>query len=237
MKRRALAILLMILPAMTLTAQDLKGTPSPSYNFNWGLKMGFAATGTYLTKAEIDGHKLPDYTQDTQVGNFIALQLRITAKSFIFQTGVGLNSNRSSFFVDKNGWDSEATTRDEMGCSFSALSMSIPLQIGYHVVDRTPYRMTIFTGPRLRYAPSQYYTVEYTNTVPYEYTDKPTELTLGWTAGLSIHIGRTFLDFEYEATINNVSHSMYETTGNASAPSITLDRRVSIISFSYGIMF
>ena len=97
--------------------------------------------------------------------------------------------------------------------------------------------MSIFTGPRLRFVPSKYYSVEYTNTDPYVYSDIPTSLISEWTAGMSIQIGRTFLDFEYEATINNVSYGMYETTGNPSAPDFTLNRRVSMISFSYGIIF
>ena len=237
MKRCVLAILAVILPAVTIMSQESGKSRFPSYNFNWGVRIGFAATGTYLTKSVIDGHKLSDYTQDTQVGNFIALQLRLTAKSVLFQTGIGLNSNKSAFSIDRNSWNPEATTRDEIGCSFSALSMTIPLQVGYHIVDRPPYRMSVFTGPRLRYSPSDYYNVEYSNTVPYTYSDKPSEYILGWTAGLSIQIGRTFLDFEYEATINNMSHDMYETTGATSAPAMTLDRRVSVISFSYGIIF
>ena len=147
------------------------------------------------------------------------------------------HKSSQSFFVDRNSWDPESTTRDEVGCSYSALSLTIPLQVGYHVIDRPPYRMSIFTGPRLRFVPSKYYSVEYTNTDPYVYSDSPASLVSGWTAGMSIQIGRTFLDFEYEATINNVSYGMYETTGNPSAPDFTLNRRVSMISFSYGIIF
>lgn len=237
MKLRVLATLCLILTATSSMAQESLGRQFQSTKFNWGVRIGFAATGTYLTEAVMNDHKLPDYTQDTQVGNFIALQFRLTSNSVLLQTGVGLSSNKSSFFVDRNSWDAESTTRDEVGCSYSALSMMIPLQIGYHVIDRPPYRMSIFTGPRLRYVPSKYYSVEYTNTDPYIYSDSPTELVIGWTAGMSIQIGRTFLDFEYEATINNVSSGMYETTGNASAPVFTLDRRVSMISFSYGIIF
>ncbi len=237
MKLRVLATLCLILTATSSMAQESLGRQFQSTKFNWGVRIGFAATGTYLTEAVMNDHKLPDYTQDTQVGNFIALQFRLTSNSVLLQTGVGLSSNKSSFFVDRNSWDAESTTRYEVGCSYSALSMMIPLQIGYHVIDRPPYRMSIFTGPRLRYVPSKYYSVEYTNTDPYIYSDSPTELVIGWTAGMSIQIGRTFLDFEYEATINNVSSGMYETTGNASAPVFTLDRRVSIISFSYGMIF
>ena len=237
MRLRVLATLCMILTATSAMAQESLGRQFQSTNFNGGVRIGFAATGTYLTKAVMNDHKLPDYTQDTQVGNFIALQLRLTAKSVLFQTGVGLNFNKSSFFVDRNSWDPESTTRDEVGCSYSALSLTIPLQVGYHVIDRPPYRMSIFTGPRLRFVPSKYYSVEYTNTDPYVYSDSPASLVSGWTAGMSIQIGRTFLDFEYEATINNVSYGMYETTGNPSAPDFTLNRRVSMISFSYGIIF
>lgn len=236
MKQRVLALFCMMLPAITVFGQE-SGSSHSSYYLNWGLKVGFAATGTYLTEAVIDGHKLSDYKQDTQVGNFAAVQLRLNAKRLLIQTGVSLNSTKSSFSIDKKSWNQVSTIRNEIGCSYSMLSMAIPIQIGYHIINKPPYSMSLFTGPRLRYTPERYYSVTYTNTAPYEFTDTPHELIMGWTAGLSIQIGRTFLDFEYEATINNVSDRMYETSGANPVPDYALDRRISIISFSYGIMF
>lgn len=206
-------------------------------SFTWGARVGFAATGTYLTKARIDGHKIIDYLQDTQVGNFAALQVKFNTRNLLIQSGIGLNMNKSAFIVDKNSWNPLAESKNEMTCSYSMISISIPVQAGYNIVHRPPYCMSVFTGPRLRYMPEKYYSVTFSNSDPYSFSESPVDLAIGWTAGLSIQIGRTFLDFEYEATFNNISKPMIETSGADPVPDYKLDRRISIFSFSYGIMF
>lgn len=235
MRLRALTFLLLI-PAMAIQAQNSRST-LPAFSTNWGAKVGFAATATYVTDAVIDGHTLTDYTQDTQIGNFAVLMLRLNSRTVFVQTGLGLCLNKSSFYIDMNSWDPEAESRNEMSCSYKMKSFFLPLQLGYHIVNQPPYFMSVFTGPRLRYTPDKFYTVQYNNLDPYQFTEKPTEMVIGWTAGLSVRIGRTFLDFEYEASINKVSGPMVELTQADPAPHYTIDRRVGIMSFSYGIMF
>lgn len=236
-KRHALTLLAALLTLTAAHAEKPYPGDEPPPLFTWGARIGFAATGTYLTDTRIDGHKISDYTQDTQVGNFGAFMFRFNSRRLLIQTGVGLNMNKSSFHFDTSDWAAEGTEAKEITCSYSMLSMTIPVQLGMHIINRPPYCMSVFTGPRLRYTPSKYYSVTYTGLDPYSFTDSPSELTTGWTAGMSIQIGRTFLDFEYEATINNISHKMYDTSGANPSPDYALSRKVSIISFSYGIMF
>ena len=236
-RRYVLTLLAMLLPVLAINAKEPDKKESDMPSFTWGARIGFAASGTYVTNALIDGHKLTDYTQDTQVGNFGAFMFRFNSRRLLIQTGIGLNMNKSSFHFDTSDWAAEGTEAKEITCSYSMLSMTIPVQLGMHIINRPPYCMSVFTGPRLRYTPSKYYSVTYTGLDPYSFTDSPSELTAGWTAGMSIQIGRTFLDFEYEATINNISHKMYDTSGANPSPDYALSRKVSIISFSYGIMF
>lgn len=237
MKLHTLTFLALLLPAMTTRAQETGKAEDDVPVFNLGARIGFAATGTYITDAFIDGHKLTEYTQDTQIGNFIAFLFRFNSKKMLVQSGIGLSYNKSSFTMDKTSWDSESESRDELTCSYSMISATIPLQLGFHIVNRPPYCMSAFTGPRLRYTPDKYYTVEYGNMPPYQFTESPARLVIGWTAGFSVQIGRTFMDFEYEASLNNITGPMYDTSGATPAPDYRLDRRVGIISFSYGIMF
>ena len=237
MRRYVFTILTALLAFTAVHAQDTNSADSPVPFFTWGARIGFAATGTYLTEPTIDGHRIAEYTQDTQVGNFSAIMLRFNSRRLLVQTGVGLSYNKSSFSLDANSWNPDAESAKEIACSYSMLSMTVPVQLGFHIVNRPPYCMSVFTGPRLRYTPDKFYSVKYQGLEPYEFTDTPTLLSIGWTAGLSVQIGRTFLDFEYEATINNISQTMYDTSGTEPVPDNKLNRRVSIISFSYGVIF
>ena len=237
MKRHILTILAVIVGFNVIHAQEPVTDQTEISPFTWGVRAGFAATGTYLTKAIIDERKIIDYTQDTQVGNFAALLVRFNSKSFLLQTGLGLGFNKSSFTLDRNSWNPESNTKSNVSCSYSMVSVMLPLQVGYHIVNQDPYCMSVFTGPRLRYIPDKYYSSDFSGFEPYQITESPNPFAIGWTAGLSVQIGRTFLDFEYEATIGRLTKGMKDTSGADPAPSYTLDRRVGIISFSYGIMF
>ncbi|MBO4723899.1 MAG: outer membrane beta-barrel protein [Bacteroidaceae bacterium] len=236
MKLRVLTFFTVLLPIIAVQAKGPRSA-LPSFSSNWGARVGFAATATYITDAFIDGHELTEYTQDTQVGNFAAFMFRMNSKTIFFQSGLGMSCNKSSFYVDMNSWDPEAESKNNLSCSFTQKSLTVPLQIGYHIVNEPPYCMSVFTGPRLRYTPEKYYTSTFNNLDPYEFTEKPTELIVGWTLGLSVKIGRTFLDFEYEATINNVTGPMTDMSDAFPVPEYRLNRRLGIMSFSYGIMF
>lgn len=237
MKLRSLIITAVFLMATTAQAQFLSRSSLPAFSSSWGAKVGFAASATYVTDAFINGHELTEYTQDTQVGNFAAILLRLNSRTVFLQTGLGLSSNKSTFTMDLNSWDPEAESKNNMSCSYVLKSLTLPLQVGYHIVNSPPYCMSAFTGPRFRYTPDNFYQVQYNNLDPYLITDTPIELITGWTLGLSVKIGRTFLDFEYEATINTISGPMKDLNDIEPAPDYRLNRRLGIMSFSYGILF
>lgn len=237
MKPRQLTFIMILLLATTAQAQILSRKSLPPFSANFGAKVGFSATASYVTDAFMFGHELPEYTQDTQVGNFATFLIRLNSRTVFLQTGLGMNCNKSCFYTDMNSWDPEATSRNELSCVFTYKSFSAPLQIGYHIVNRPPYCMSVLTGPRFRYTPEKFYTVQYSNIDPYLLTEAPTELIIGWTAGLSVQIGRTFLDFEYEATINPTTGPITDMSNTDPAPDFRLDRRLGIMSFSYGILF
>lgn len=237
MKLRLLTLLSVSFLFTAAHAQVLSRSTLPAFSTSWGAKVGFAANATYVTDAYINGHELTEYTQDTQVGTFATLLLRLNSRTIFLQTGLGLSSNKSCFFMDLNSWNPEAETRNTMSCSYTLKSLTLPLQMGYHIVNSPPYCMSAFTGPRFHYSPEKFYSVQYTNLEPYQITDTPVELMMGWTIGLSVKIGRTFLDFEYEATINPISGPITDLNEIDPAPNYRLNRRLGIMSFSYGILY
>lgn len=232
MKRLFLSVLA-LLPVIMSHAVEPKG-PQPFPFFTWGAKIGFNATGTYVTEAVIDGKELPGYEQDTQVGNFGTLQFRLNSKRLFFQSGIGLSANKSSVNIDRNSWNSESQTKDFISASYYMTSMTVPVQIGCHIVNQSPYCMSLFTGPKFRYTPKKYFSATFTNQNPYNLVETNKALSVGWSIGLSILIERTFLDFEYEAGINNLSKDIIDTN---SGTGINIGHRISVLSFSYGIMF
>ena len=237
MKSRALTTIAVLLLSMNAYAQIWSRSSLPAFSSNWGARVGFAATASYVTDAYINEHELTEYTQDTQVGNFAAFLFRLNSRTVFFQSGLGLSCNKSHFYVDLNSWDPEAESKNEFSCSFTYKSFTVPLQVGYHIVNRPPYCLSAFTGPRLRYTPDKFYSVQFSALEPFDFAEDPTEWIIGWTAGLSVQIGRTFLDFEYEATINTVSGPFKDLNDTYPDSEYRLDRRLGIMSFSYGILF
>ena len=236
MKLRILTFLTALLLLQAAHAQ-LSRSALPAFSSSWGAKVGFAANATYVTDAFLNGHQLTEYTQDTQVGNFVNLLLRLNSRTVFLQTGLGVSFNNSCFYIDLNSWDPESVQKNEISCVYDFKSLTLPLQMGYHIVNSPPYCMSAYTGPRLHYTPEEFYNVQYTNLEPYQITETPIEIIMGWTVGLSVKIGRQLLDFEYEATINTISGPMTDLNGIDPAPDFKIDRRLGMMSFSYGIMF
>jgi len=234
--RRLILSVLALLPIITLHAVEPNG-PQPFPFFTWGAKIGFNATGTYISQAVLDGKELNSYEQDTQVGNFCSLHFRFNSSRLFFQSGVGLSSNKTTVNVDRNSWKENSQTPDYLTASFVMRSVTVPVQIGCHVVNQSPYCMSLFTGPRLRYTPQKYYSATFVNDSPYNLAETGKALSVGWTIGLSILIERTFLDFEYEAGISNLSKDFNDTSGAYTGSDFKFGHRTSILSFSYGIMF
>ena len=236
MRRSVLVTILLILaPAVKAAGPADDFEPLPL--FTWGARVGFAATGTYVTDVFIDDHQLTEYTQDTQIGNFAALQFRLNSKRFFFQSGFGIGMNKSTFTMDRNSWDTQAESKNEFSMSYSMTSIMIPAQFGLHAVNTPPYTLSVFTGPRFRFIPDKYYSCSFNNIDPYILNETPSAVVISWTMGMSVQIGRTFFDFEYEASINNLSGTIIESSGINPAPDIRMGRRFAALSFSYGIMF
>lgn len=236
--RRFKALLFVVVTAtVTASAASPDTVVNRESSFSLGAKIGFAASSTYPYNIYMDGHNLREYTQDTQVGNFATLLVQWNLSRFMIQSGLGFAFNKSTFSIDRNSWDSESESQSTVSCSYSMISVRLPLQAGYNFVNQHPYSMTFYTGPSIRLTPDRFYSVTYNNCEPYKITDNASKMVLGWSAGLIVKIGRTFMDMEYEATMNSMSGPLRDESGLTPPPDYSMERRMGIISFSYGMMF
>lgn len=231
------ALILIGLYPMALYAVGQEQDKTAASSFEWGCKIGFAATGTNLSDAYIDGKRITEYTQDTQVGHFFALQFRLNFNRFLIQSGLGISHNKSSFSIDSKYRDSGTGTAKDIYCSYSLHSLTLPIHAGYHIINRSPYYMSVFTGPCMRYTPPKLFSTKIENLDPYQFTESAEKFIVSWTIGMSFQIGRTIFDFEYEQSINDITSPLSDLSGADPVPGYRLDRRIGIISFSYGIMF
>lgn len=233
MKRILAAILFLsaFCPAQARTEEDTWDASG----FSYGLKIGFAATGTNLSGASVDGMEMEDYRQDTQLGNLGILQLGYGMNKFYLKSGAGISLNKSTFFFDGDGELFPAGS--EISCSYKLHNILVPFQFGYNVIDQEPYRMSIYAGPDLRFILTDRYRFDIAEQNGISFMEEAAKMTAGITLGLNVLIGRTFFDVEYERVLTDISKGISLEGADASGHRLDLGRHMGIFSFSYGILF
>lgn len=233
MKKILTAILLFsaISPVQARTEEDTWGASG----FSFGLKIGFAATGSNLSGASIDGLEIEDYRQDTQLGNLGMLQLGYGMNRFYLKSGAGIGLNKSAFFFNGDGGLFPAGS--EISCSYKLHNIMVPLQLGYNIIDQKPYRMSIYAGPDFRFILTDSYRFGIADHNGISFSEEAAKMTAGITVGLDVLIGRTFFDVGYERVLTDISEGITLDGADASGHRLDLGRRMGIFSFSYGILF
>ena len=206
-------------------------------SFTWDIRFGFSATGTYVYNPQADGKSLDGYTKDTQVGHFFGLYGYYNREKLFFKTGVGLSRNKSTFYVDLNSWDPDAESVKEIGISLSSYNLFVPIQAGIHIINKPPYSMSVYSGPKFMFPFTSSYISTFIGLENQDITENLSDFIWGWTIGFTIRTGRTMIDFEYESGINNISEGFDGQCPQPAPEQLILNRRLNILSFSYGITF
>ena len=238
MKEFTALILIPLLYVPTLSAAEPDDHSMQSMpTFTWDIRFGFSATGTYVYNPQADGKKLDGYTRDTQVGHFYGVDGYYNRRYLFLKTGVELSKNKSTFYVDLNSWNTDAESVSEIGITLSSYNLVIPFQTGVHIINRPPYSMSVYTGPRFMIT----FTSSYNSTIigleDDDIKENLSDFIWGWTLGLTIRTGRTMIDFEYERGISNISRGFEGECIKPAPEQLKLNRRLNILSFSYGITF
>lgn len=227
------AILLFCLPMAAAGEYADAGQSSASF----GVRFGFSSCSTYLTDASFGGMEFEEYTQDTQLGNFILFHMQYEYEKFFLQSGIGLGLNKSAFNVNLAEHDAQSDEPETLGISYEMTSMIVPLQLGYSIVNQSPYRMSLYAGPSMRILSTERYKCKVTEGDGYSIDETPRRFLFGGTLGFCVQTGRTFFNMEYEVAITDISKNLSFTGISEGTPSLTLGRRMGIFSFSYGILF
>ena len=81
-------------------------------------------------------------------------------------------------------------------------SLEVPIMVGYNLVKKGPYGLSLMVGPKLKYNYKIAYTVE-SSTTHVEYVNDNTPFGVNIATGVGVSIGRLFFDFVYEFGLNS----------------------------------
>lgn len=97
--------------------------------------------------------------------------------------------------------------------------------------------MSVYTGPRFIIPFTSSYSSSFIGLEGQDIKENLSDFIWGWTVGLTIRSGKTMIDFEYESGISNISRGFEGTCPQPIPEQLVLNRKLNILSFSYGITF
>ena len=208
--------------------------------FNYGAKLGFNASFPIINSLSINEQKIEDYDIEYQVGYSAALLCRINMKRFFIQPSVAWNraEGKVRFTIPKTvpNINKEETVLLKMRQN----SLDIPLLVGYNLVKKAPYGLSVMLGPKFKYNYKIAYTLESNNSEA-EYITNNTPLGLNLVTGIGVRIGRLFFDFSYEFGLNEMeSDFKRKNTHDAnsqSACNIKIDKHTNQMGIALGFLF
>ena len=184
--------------------------------FNFGAKVGFNATFPVINSLSINGKEAENIDIEYKEGNI----------SFSIPQSLPENNMMSN---------TSATTDLLM---MKTSSLEVPIMVGYNLVKKGPYGLSLMVGPKLKYNYKIAYTVE-SSTTHVEYVNDNTPFGVNIATGVGVSIGRLFFDFVYEFGLNQVE-SDFEKVNNPVPEinyDINIDKRTNVMSISLGVLF
>ena len=227
-------LLIGFLTVFVLTVRGEGILTSSKKHFNYGAKIGFNAAFPVINDLVIEGVNAENITLEYKVGYTVSLFGRFNIKRFFIQPEISWTRSLGSinYFLP----DEEDEYLLENTMSYRDQTIVLPMMIGYNLIKQGPYGLSLMAGSKFRYT----YKSEYTN---YSYGDyvefgsKSNPFGVNIAAGLSISIGRLFLDFVYEFGLNRNESDFSTSQIDNTIFDINLNRRTNMLSFSLGCLF
>lgn len=211
--------------------------------FNFGAKVGFNATFPVINSLSINGKEAENIDIEYKVGYLAAVFCRVNIERFFLQPSFSWHRSEGNIrfsipqsLPENNMMSNTSATTDLLMMKTS--SLEVPIMVGYNLVKKGPYGLSLMVGPKLKYNYKIAYTVE-SSTTHVEYVNDNTPFGVNIATGVGVSIGRLFFDFVYEFGLNQVE-SDFEKVNNPVPEinyDINIDKRTNVMSMSLGLLF
>ena len=207
---------------------------------SFGVKGGFNSTMLFADVFNIGGIKVSDAQNNYKVGYFASAFMRFHLNKHFIQPEISYNINRASVYIDASTENSELIKGNALVKS-RMISLDFPLLYGYKFVDKNPYGMALFIGPKIAWTWDKDTKIDYSGFYQTDINEKFKPLNYSAVFGLAVNISNIFCDFRYEIGLNNISESIEYNKQATPAPhnekGIVFKRRRNVLSFSVGVIF
>lgn len=210
-------------------------------SFNYGAKVGFNASFPVINSLSVNGKEIDNYDIEYQVGYSAAVLCRINIKRFFIQPSIAWNRSEGKvkFSIPQllpNTVQSNNTDLLKMRHN----SLDIPVLVGYNLVKKAPYGLSILIGPKFKYNYKIAYTLESPESQA-DYVTNNTPLGFNIVTGVGVRIGRLFFDFLYEFGLNEMESDFQRknilATSEQAPCDITIDKHTNQMGIALGFLF
>ena len=208
---------------------------------NIGIKAGFNSSMFIIDRISIGGTELGNIQNNYKVGYFGAFFCRFNMKGHHFmQTELSYNVSKGSISIPSSA-ENISLLQDNALVKTDIHSIDIPLLYGYKFIDKYPYGMAFFAGPKAAYIWEKHSESEYSGFYQQGIHEEIRPFIFSGVVGLSVNVSNIFFDFRYEIGLHNMVRSVSFDKDLTETPydtqDLSLKRRRNVLSFSVGVIF
>lgn len=224
-------------PAGTISGQEHNVNEK---KINYGIKGGFTSTLFLASRFEYNGIKIDEIQNNYKIGYFASAFMRINIRNAFIQPEISYNVDKCDILFhtpDMNG----GTQSVHSTIKSSIHSIDIPITLGYNIIKKGPYGLSIYAGPKMRCILDKNSKVDFDLNGETNLHEELQPVTLNLTTGVSVNISRIIFEFQYDIGLHNISKSVnYEKTNTLrgeDSNTISFNRRDNVLSFAVGLYF
>ena len=211
----------------------------PKKNINIGIKAGFNSTLNFTHHIHIGEHKTDNISHNYKVGYTAIFFTRFNLKKHHYiQPELSVNITKGSISVNNAGVN-KGIVKDDALVKTEIHSLDLPIFYGYKFVDKHPYGMSFFVGPKIAW----FYKCknEYSNFYQENIHEELRPINVSAVVGFGVNVSNIYFDFRFETGLHDISKYIVYDKENTEAEhrdnEIKIHRRRNVISFAIGAIF